>query len=523
MRSSPRWFGRFVMSVIFACLAFDATTMMAQVPKAFTPKPGHGVVVVSLTGNTARTGQFTSLEVQRAAAPGQSARRYSLDQVSAGLSRDTSLFIGSLPPGNYSFTKLSTLQQFVALNAGGQRLLGGFIVEEGVTVDLGRLVLTALNTGVILGRSAKITDNLELIRSMAPEHMTLLETQTAPGWIQPRSPEDKVEDYAQATPVGADSLTELSDGHVVACSRLGMILVRRPIGRWAFLPTGQLSSMLWLVALDGTKDRLAAVGEFNTIVRVDHEWKVTPMSPGNLPPGNLFFIDGNDQQGWVVGHQYRKTVLFLQSSKLDGGEWKVLKQEVLKDSFWSGSDRVWAWRTSKGFAYAQTMGGMHAFDRETGTWSPLELPKGGHVTAVSTADRWAVLVSPGGGFGGPFSTTLVSSDEGRTWTEIKRPSGGGRMVPCLLPGGSMLLVGGRISKPEIFQSADGGRTWISMSQEKVTEPIQLVATPGQGVFAIEDGGTTFGLASIANSKDEGKNWISEYSNFNRAAYEQKKP
>jgi len=47
---------------------------------------------------------------------------------------------------------------------------------------------------------------------------------------------------------------------------------------------------------------------------------------------------------------------------------------------------------------------------------------------------------------------------------------------------------------------------------------QLVMLPTRGVLAV-DGGARFGLARIRHSADEGATWRTEYSNFDRAAYE----
>jgi len=45
--------------------------------------------------------------------------------------------------------------------------------------------------------------------------------------------------------------------------------------------------------------------------------------------------------------------------------------------------------------------------------------------------------------------------------------------------------------------------------------------PTRGLFLVSSG-QQFGLASIRHSEDGGRSWTTEYSNFDRAAYEAQK-
>jgi len=510
--------GLLVAGLLFLGLGCATPNTVVEPPTAATLQAGDGVVIVSLTANTARAGQFGSLQVTRAETPGQPAHNYLLLQVSAGLSRDTSIFVGTLPPGEYTFTRLNSGMQFVALGESARQAIGAFKVEGGETIDLGRLILTGLNTRVIVGRSLRSTDNADLLRTTAPDQAVFLDRKRGPGWLASRSKDDFVEAYAQANPVGADALTELQGGFVAACSRMGILLVRQPTGRWATLSTGSLASLLSLAPVDSPEARLVAVGEFRTLVRVGRDWKVSPIDPGNLPKGNLFFVDGNDQTGWVLGHQAGSTLTFFRSPRLEGGDWTVLRQEVVKDSIWSGRNSIWAWRTPAGFAYATSFGGMQIYQREKGTWTKAALPGDPNIMGVAIQDQWAVLTSPGGGFGGIFATLLTSSDQGQTWVEPGAPFKAKLKAPVVMPGGVILMQGG-ITKPELQLSQDGGKTW-SLVSDKIAVREQLVWTPNAGIFAIDDGGGSFGFATISHSTDLGKTWKTELSNFNRAMYEQ---
>jgi hypothetical protein len=98
-----------------------------------------------VTGNTAQVNQFDQLTVRKLPAPGapQTAVReqHVLRQVSQGLARDTSLFVGSLPEGEYTFDRMVDVDTNRALNMGegGRRLLGNFRVKAGARFGLARI------------------------------------------------------------------------------------------------------------------------------------------------------------------------------------------------------------------------------------------------------------------------------------------------------------------------------------------------------------------------------------------------
>ena len=94
------------------------------------------------------------------------------------------------------------------------------------STDLGRLVVSRANFSVDFGRSALVTSNADLIQRFTPDYAKMFGADAVSGWTAPRSPKDKVEEFARAHPAGAECVTELPDGRVVAASRMGAILVR---------------------------------------------------------------------------------------------------------------------------------------------------------------------------------------------------------------------------------------------------------------------------------------------------------
>jgi hypothetical protein len=472
----------------------------------------EATLVLSVTSNSARIQQFTGVEVTRAAAEGRSPQTYVVAPVGREVTRDTALFSGRVPEGEYQVSRLLFGQSFVTLSPGGRELLGGFRVAPGGLVDLGRLVLTGQGTQMLLGRSRVVADNRDLVRQMVPELQAAFDRTLSGGWLQPPTEADRVEAFARARPVGADGIAELDSGEVAAASRLGTVLLRSPSGQWSAARTGRLESLLWLTPTPGD-GRLVAVGELNSIFRMRRDGQFDAVDPGNLPPGNLLFLAGNSQVGWFVAHQREAKVTLYASPRLAGGEWSPLREIDVAFSFWNGINAFWAWPIDGGFAYATSAGDIHRYRFDTRQWQQHSAPGGHRITAVSHgyAGSLGLLTSPGGGFGGVFAGSQLSRDGGAQWQEVKQPFNV-KVTPPLMTGPSTVVVaGGVFSSPELHGSADMGTTWARFSSAVGIFDV-LTWTPTRGVFAVDSGRGSFGLATIRHSADEGRNWKLEYSN-----------
>lgn len=518
------------LNVIAACLVATALTACATVtrapdPSKVAPDADQGVVVVSVTGNTARLTQFDQLTLRKLPAPGATGptEKYVLGQVSAGLARDTALFAGALPPGEFVLEAMVDFgsERTLNLGEGGQAMLGAFRVKAGALVDLGRLIVTPLNTRVLVGRSARVTSNRELVRRFAREQEQFYAREVAPGWGGPRTPSDRVEEYALTTPAGADAATELPTGEVVAASRLGTVLVRDTQGRWRGVRGEGLESLLWVKPVDAPESVLVAVGELNTLLRLDRaSGTLVRLDTGNLPPGNLLFIEGSARAGWYVAHQRGDDVTLYRSSDLERGDWKPLRSESVARSLWSGASNMWIWRTDGGFGYALSDGSIWLCDAATAAWTQRRAPKDSRIVDLAPGARGAIgiLTSPGGGFGGVFASLYVSRDGAATWHEVSSPFAVKVRAPYLTPKGTLLLGNGGFGggDPELHASGDGGKTWAKLAASvALTE--KVVVLPTRGLLAVDAGGS-FGLSSIRHSSDEGTTWQLEYSSFDEAAY-----
>lgn len=511
---------RLALLCVLAFAAGCASVNYVQDPVQAPPKAGESPVVLSITGNTAQVTAVDSITVRRVHPAAKYEVLHILGQVAPGLSRDTSLFVGVMPEGEYEFLSFrnSETRRYLNLSDGTRRLIGTFTVRGGKPVDLGRILVTPLNTAVLVGRSMRVTSNLPLMRRFATEQMRFFSSEVSSGWTGPRTEEDRVEEYALSRPVGADSPAELADRRVVAASRLGTVLIRDTNGQWRGVQSDGLESLLDVMPGRTSDAVLYAAGEMNTLVRLaSGSDKLDRIDTGNLPPGNLLFVDGDDRTGWYVAHQKGKVVTLFRSAKLERGQWQPVCKETVGLDFWEGRHSVWFWRRTGGFSYAVTAGSIHSIDYASGEWRTTKAPGNGSIQGISYSPTGSIgaMITPGAAVGGGILASLsLSKDEGRTWSEVKSEFKVKVSPPSETMSGTLLVPGGVFGTPELHASVDGGRTWQRRSDFPLRR--RLVVLPSGAILAVDRGDS--GIFSISRSKDEGATWDVEYSNFDSRAY-----
>lgn len=502
-------------------LAGCVTVARAPDPLETAPAANESAVVVSVTGNSAQVAAIDEIELTRVTpADANLTEKYVLRRKVEGLSRDTSLFIGVVPAGEYELTTLrdNSTRQFLNLSATMRRMVGRFAVRDGKPADLGRLVMTPVNTRVVVGRSARVTSNDAILKRFAPDYGRLFAGAATDAWTAPRPDDDRVEEYAMQRPVGFNNPVELADGTIIAGSRLGTVLIRMPGGQWHAARSEGLDSLFGAAPVDRPDARLVAVGEFGTLLRLDPKSnRLLPIDAGDLPPGNLLFVTGNDQAGWYLAHQRGSEVTVFRSPRIEAGQWSALRKASVARSFWTGDASFWIWNTARGLAYATSDGEIHWLDFDGGQWTTTRAPNGHRLlnVAPNPDGSLGILTSPGGGFGGIFAGVYLSKDRGQNWQEIKTEFKVKISPPRQTPSGKMLMVGGVFGDPELQASEDGGATWTRVGPFKLDQ--NLVLMPSGRMLAVGLGKT--GLFDIRASVDEGKTWTTEYSNFDRSAYE----
>ena len=500
-----------------------ATVTTAPDPLQSAPQADQSVVVLSLTGNTSQVGAASSISVRRFDPARPDAREiHILRQVAPGMARDTALYIGTLPVGEYevaSFDYAAT-QQYLTLSEPMRKRLGRFAAAGGKPVDLGRLVATSMNAGVLVGRSARQADNLQLVRRFAQPYQKFFDrADVALGWTSGRTETDRVEEYALLVPVGADNPAELPDGRVVMGARLGTAWVRQPDGQWEPVRGEGLEALLCVRAGDADERDLVAVGEFGTLVRAAKgSRRFERVDPGNLPPGNLLFVAGNGTHGWFVVHQVAGQLKILRSPRFEAGDWTVVRELTLGSSIWSGGEQFWVWTTPEGFAYATGDGGLHRYDLAKASWTAAApTPKQHRIIGIAEdgAGHVGLLTSPGGGFGGAFAGQFFSTDAGRSWRELNTEFKIKVTPPRRAGSGELVTMGGVFSSPEMHASGDGGTTWAKRSEFSLDQNLHIM--PSGLMLAASRG--SFGIFVVRVSKDHGKTWRAEFSNFDRRAFE----
>lgn len=514
------------LAILTGCAAKGP--VVAADPLRMAPTASQSVIVVSVTSNTGQVSGFDEIILRKLPAGGQQTQpaadakveeeRFSLLRVAAGISRDTMLFMGVLPVGQFEMVTLSDSRsrKFLNLHNSGRSTLGPFTVTAGRSVDLGRLILTPLNNSMLYGRSSRVTSNQDLLARFSPERMQWFKEAPSTGWNQAHQPGDRVEEYALSRPVGADSLTELDDGTVVAASRLGVVLMRSPEGAWRQLRGAGIESLMGVYPVQLEDADLLAVGEFGTLLRhpIGSDMLV-PIDTGNLPPGSLLRIAGNPTVGWFIAHLHDNEVTLYRSATLEGGDWHPMGKEQIGFSFWTGANPYWVWYAQNGFGYTGSKGPLHFLDYATGQWQESPTPSERRILDIryNPNGTLSILTSPGGGFGGITASVHMSKDMGQHWDSVEVP-----FTVKLAPvqqtrDGTMLMYGGLHGNQELQISKDQGQSWSHLGNY----------VPGRVLYPMKSGALLdidlgqAGVFIIRSSPDGGKSWRTEYSNFNQAA------
>ncbi len=474
-------------------------------------------VVLSVTVNTAQVHAFDRARVKRLPPPGQTSSFFSdedfeLSYASGQLGRDTRFLIGFMPPGEYRFVSFHSGNK--ELKVGEKNMLGTFTVSAGQPVDLGRLILTPVNSKVLIGRIGRAPTNVDMLRRQVPGALKRFTTAATNGWTGPVDGAPELEKYALANPTGAQCASERADGTVVAASRLGTVLMRSANGRWRSVQGPALESVLCVLPVDLPDTELVAVGELGTLLRKPRGVEqLQPIDPGNLPPGNLSQIAGSPASGWFVVSKTGENLISLyRSAKLDAGDWKLVQSEPERDRAGRSTDPLYTWQTAAGLGYSDAKGPMHVFEHATGKWSERPLPPGynrlmhmavgskGQLNAQIAKSSWVII----------NEESMVSHDLGASWIIRKVPV---RIPPqpvVEMHDGTMWTT----HNNQIITSSDNGATWPVSGKHN-----------GETVLPLRSGVLlkfeypSYGYFSIEASMDQGKGWKTELSNFNLAAYQ----
>ncbi|NHZ99674.1 hypothetical protein [Massilia sp. CCM 8734] len=504
------------------CVSTTFVTDPLKLPQNSTMKP----VLVSMTSNTGAVNGVNQITVQRLTEAQLNGKNdfqdtYVLMQLAPELSRDTSFFSGALPPGEYRFYAFSdTKSRKILRIPEGGRLLGNFVVKGDKAVDLGRLITTPVNANVVYGRSKLAASNRSLLQRFAPDYAQLLAGDVDNGWKDATGDAGapgSVESYALIRPVGAQCMTELADGRLAAASRLGTVLIRSTDGRWKTVRGPGIESLLCVTPTTEPGAELVAMGEFGTLLRkpagVD---QLLPIDTGNLPAGMITRLYGSARNGWFLSLVRGTEILIFHSAALEAGNWSVVRKESIAHSIISGASNYFMWPTANGFAYTVSAGPIHFYDWTSKAWTQRPTPDNASVIGmnVSPGGVMLALTSPGGGFAGAFASIFMSRDQAVSWQPVNTPYSIKAFPPTMTAAGTLLMAGGVFSNPELQSSKDDGRTWEHVSKYELDRSV--VALPSGQLIDYDY--AQWGLFTIRHSKDGGKTWRVEYSNYDERAF-----
>lgn len=490
----------------------SATFAPVNVPSRHQAEEGSGALILSMTNNSGLVAQAQSITLARTDLPAGSKPSYAtLPQVTAGLARDTSLFVATLPAGKYRVESVSYGGYSLTLSEKGRDLLGNIEIVSGKVCDFGRLVTTPTEArSAVVGRSRIHTDNRQLANRFSPANATVYNLPANPECGGVISERDTIEAFALSRPVGIQSLTETDEGDLVVASRLGTLFIK-PKGRgWYAAQSGSLETLMWANQRRNGNGSLLAVGEFNTLLEFGRDGKLRRMDTGNLPAGNLLFIDGQDGKGWFVVLQVHDKVGIYTTEKLEAPDWRLVENVEVGHNFWRGFMHFWAWSTRHGFAYASTTGGIHLYDFETSRWSQPAIPDRANLTGVSYSanDTIGILTSPGGGFGGVFAHTYVSSDLGKSWSMNKPPFSVQIAAPLRTESGAVLEIGGVFGNSGLYGLSPSTGQWESLNKDLRQDTV-LRHTPTQGLYRVLNAAA---FSQLERSTDDGRTWRLVFDN-----------
>lgn len=494
-------------------------------------RKGKATVLLTVHFNTPDMGAVAEIELERQTLDTQKyGGLFAMTAVEGYSERDTMLYQASLPPGLYEVTefKRSARRADASDLAGlGPRKIvipparrgriGRFVVTEGQSIDLGSVVVTAINSKYLIGRSETPSISLDLLRWYKPEEVAAFASQPiVTGWQPDDGQGDVVTRYAMSHPTGCASVVEAPDGRIVVGCRVGSVLVRSREGRWSILNSARLGTVLHAMAVDWPDTMLVAGGEFGLLLRQPRGGTgLVPMDRGNLPAGHVLFVGGNAAVGAYLALQSGQRVSFFKSKQPEAGSWSLIREEEVTPAYRVGRAQPWIWSTREGFGFATPRGLLIFLDFETGQWTQHKGPGG----------PWDELVAqPDGAIGlrvahvsniRRFGQLFVSGDRGANWQRLPLPKDlQGQGPPVMLPDRTWLMISGSFEAPVLLASSDGGATWAERSKMALNQ--KLMALPSGLLLAVDRGGFLNTL-DIRVSKDGGLTWALELSTFDAEA------
>lgn len=193
-----------------------------------------------------------------------------------------------------------------------------------------------------------------------------------------------------------------------------------------------------------------------------------------------------------------------------GGVWRTTDRGATWRRTWAGNVPLRSVEfVSESFGVA-TDGNIVLVSTDTGaSWQPrgtagFDTERVGRV-ATSFVDEQTGIIVAADGVDSDLGWLARTSDGGRTWIELSKPSPAGLSAVSLSRSSGFGLAGG--THGTLLRSIDMGRTWVEISGGPIAYLLDAVVTPNGRIFAVGRGSAAEGSAHVVlSSDDDGATW-----------------
>ena len=514
MKFHKHWFrqiGSVCLAAVVALVLAGCVTTPAPIKAEQTLDGTEGAVVVKLIGkngsvwDTIETLSSLSLFNTRTLAPGEHYNAYdnvTLTRTNA-LTNSTVIFSGMVRPGTYRITHAAGFRGSITYTFPFQQTpnLSEFDVKTGQITMLGTLLVQPLEGNrFVIGYIAPDEEFRATVRQLYPVLAEQAKARPV-NTFWPSAQLNKNIEFGRRIArihTGWNSVHQDADGTYLSGGKMGSVVMRKPgENQWRLLNVGALAEVRSVYRVNGG---LLAAGE-EGLLRYSQDdgrtWaKLTPPDPGLIEAA----VPLKSGKILALGRRDGLWTMYV-SDSLENINWRKL------NSFKDGASLNIAWLPAMCFAWRDGVGVMmpngdfYEADGERGTAT---LVNTGPTTSEAYVMPNGTLFKTAGNLG---SSRYTSSDQGKTWSEVKFPRFSFRAAtndantiytiaaidPGFYPGPYGLKT-----------SRDGGKTWVHTGTFPGDDPVETLQLAVDRVDSSLLAFMTRGR--IMRSSDEGKTW-----------------
>ena len=429
-----------------------------------------------------------------------------------------SLYVGSLPPGKYVLEKFDNqahgaISIFVSAALGAK--LGRFEVKEGRITDLGSLIFLRdyYPVGSTRYRLAFAQVPLESALSLAALDPAVAKAASGGllGWLpeeegEQRNPLNKA---SEAPSLFLNDAKLTADATLLAGEALGRIAQRDSAGRWAWLDTGTINTILSVQAtqagglLAGSEQSILMYRSSGTA-----DWSLVSVP---LQDASIRFLAYHEKIGQLVVAQDRRNVVVLATGDVAHPEWRELRRIPVELFMNPQMDTRFLSFVAKDKLYVVTISTQwttkvefHILDLLSGTWTQRAVDL--YALNFSALVDGSVYSMAGPNISQSFR---VSTDEGASWDKRDSPNYAHSPVFRTLTTGYLIrmdsfgMFDGEKNTTSVWKTTNVGKTWEKLGASPNLSS-RLILLPEDGHMLL----VTFN-GKLYRSEDDGATWMLE--------------